>query len=336
MSFKFNRIYRITLRTINSSGLITKFVIQTPIEIDFQNNPDVEGLQMKAAFTISSEQSGNSGQNAVLQLFNISEEHRTLLASAGETTTIDIQAGYGAPFKETELTNLPVIYSGDLVKASTVRTRDDYVTTILLKSGKFLNESSNISRTFAKGSKVTTVAKGIADAFIESIQELQINNYPLTIKILVGSKLAGWEIKKQWIAEGITGEELTRFLKQYRCDWAIVNNVIYIKEANKDITIPDYTVTLDVENIKGQIQKVDDKSGAQGGKDTPRLKVRTFLEPAIAVNCFVEIPLGLRLVSDTAPTGKYTVVTHNVQLDYRGKVWDSTLEIQSPTTAEEV
>lgn len=331
MSVKFNRVYRIGFRVVTKDGYEALTQIQTPVE----GQEGYEGLQMKADIKLSTETGGVSGQSGKLVIFNLSEEQRNTINGV-DKGYVTIQAGYGDPFKVSVLDELPTLYLGDIQKVTTSRVGDDFITTITMQTGKLVDKIGKLERTFERGKQATVgnIAKEIARTFVTSLTEIGIGNYPLEIKLLLSDTLLNRDLPLGWVAEGKTSDELTRFLEQYNCDWTIINEVLYIKEKNKDVTKPTNTLTLNPNAVKGRITKVTDSVGIGADTTKPNLQVSTLLEPEISPRTKVNITKDLYLEGE-GDVGDYVVVTVATKLDYRGNSWDSLIELKQPDISEE-
>lgn len=321
---RFNRIYRLSFRKVTGKGYETFFTIETPIE----GQEGFEGLQMSAKISMSADRAGITGQTGIINLYNLSSEQKTVINNI-KGLHLTLQAGYGEPFNEGEINDLPIIFQGDVLTVKTNRVGDDFITTLKVKTGEVLKKLGRVVRTFPAGSTVSLVSEQIAKSYLTSVAEVGINNFPLEIKVLLPKKVAEKELTSDYVAEGKIEDVLTDFLGGYGCDWTLINESLYIKGAGRDLTKPTNSVEFNPSSIKGRVERITDGVG-DAGKDVEsitKLKFTSFLEPRLNMNSEVILGADLfKLQEDFS--GNYIMVSYDIKLNYRGKEWDSSVEVK--------
>ena len=114
-----------------------------------------------------------------LRIYNLSENNRNQLRfnfyNTGELRPIEFQAGYGT-------TNLPIVFTGNITEASSVREGKDFITTIQCFDGGFAFANAITNLNFPDG----TAQNVILEALVNSLDQYgvapgAIGSYPGSI-----------------------------------------------------------------------------------------------------------------------------------------------------------
>ncbi len=197
---KFQRNYKLTIE--DKDGI--NHIITMPLTIDFDVN--VNPL--------------SETSNALIRIYNLQKNLRNVLYKDASDTyvviSIELRAGYGED-------NLPIIFSGDIMRCFSKREGVDYITTIESYNGQYSRLNGATSKTFEKGTSKRSMIEAIA-MDLPNVKKLVIGGFEGENKrgaTLVGNSA---ELLKDITDGGFYIDGDTAFmLKQNECIEGAVN-----------------------------------------------------------------------------------------------------------------
>lgn len=140
MAAKFGRNYILTVQTENGELL----VIQPPFTVEF----DVTRNTLSSANICS------------IRIYNLGQNNRNKIRfnkmDTGDYRSVQLQAGYG--------TNLPIVFSGNITQAWSVREGNNFITSIECFDAGFAFANAQTNTPFPSGTAQTTVIKTLASS----------------------------------------------------------------------------------------------------------------------------------------------------------------------------
>lgn len=150
---KFGRNYILTVQTQNNDLL----VIQPPFTIEF----DITRNILTSANVCS------------IRIYNLSQNNRNKIRynimDTGDFRSVQLQAGYG--------TNLPIVFSGNINQAWSVREGNNFITAIESFDGGFAFANSQANIVFPSGTAQQTVIETLAGS-LPNVALGAIGSYP--------------------------------------------------------------------------------------------------------------------------------------------------------------
>lgn len=174
----------------------------------------------------------------VLNIWNLNKDHRSQLLkrnrpnpSSGKTVgvPVEIRAGY--------TNNTSTIFLGDLREVSSVRDRTDWKTTLSGDDGGRAYRESRISKTFTKGTPISTVLQ-------QCVEALNIGTGNVA-SFLADAAIAGigGTLPHTMTLAGNAAQQLSRLLNSMGLTWSIQNGVVAISKKGEPINLEAVLIT---------------------------------------------------------------------------------------------
>lgn len=284
----------------------------------------IDDLQFTADITDTNQTQGSDTGKATISIYNLSEETRSIIAK--KDNTVILKAGYVTYEDE-----LPIVFTGQVVRHSTKKQGQDVITTLECRSGESAISTARASIRVPAGSTYRDVflalagemnKAGVATGKIVTDYGYLLGQDGVDITPNIGGLnkyLPPQDIVlfKGWSFSGKVSKALDDLCETFNHTWQIVDNRLFIHPKYYGDMIG--TVTLD----QTQILSIDDvEDGTQTGNnpaETTGIKVGMLLDGRIKKYHRLVIANG-----DKA--GQYPIRSVTHKLDYEGQNWNTELE----------
>ena len=150
-----------------------------------------------------------------MEVFNLSPEHRReLVGLPRRRTFVSVDAGY--------VEGSSRLFTGDLRKAIVARSGPDFIVKVTAGDGEHARRTARVSRAFASGASLASVAQFIADSM-----EVGVGN---AVEALRSATLrgGGGAFAGGTVLRGGAADELTRLCDAARLTWSIQDNCLQL------------------------------------------------------------------------------------------------------------
>lgn len=268
---------------------------------DYKSGDGVRITDLQMSFDVSlSADNKRDSSSASVQIYNLSRETLKLLET--DFLTCSLKAGY-------RQIGIYEIINGNVVEVVTRRQGADKVTTLTI--GESFS-SLNHKRVKA------VVAPGKTK--VEIIEEIRKKMDGVSRGAYEGKRL-NETIPYGYPLHGTPKEMLTRFARENRLEWRIVNGVLYVSEENGIIDKNTEDVPL-ISKSSGLIDIPYYSSGESTKLDSDKTRKQGVVFTAL-LNPTVQPGRLLKLESEVmqTPSGFYRVNDIKYSGDYRGNDW---------------
>lgn len=277
---QFNRFYRLTIGDYKTKeGLRIK---------DLQVSFDIHKSANNAA----------KSNTASIELTNLSDNSLKILET--DYPALIFEVGYESP------SNLKILFSGKIGDVTTRKSGPNRVTQLIVGSAYTELNHETLSKLVPAGGTVQSVV----DELIKSFPNIKRGVYS-------GSNLNSVLINGYPIS-GTLKAELNRLAKNYRLNWQIDNDVLYVSDADR-ATTENFNSAYVISPTSGLIEIPYYTSGKKNKmKDDPTKK------QGVQFNMLInpDVPVGgIIKLEDTAITGWFRVDTVRYSGEYMGGSW---------------
>lgn len=293
------------------SGSESSLDNRTTIEKDalkFSTKDKLNPLQIQASINQNSISKGSDNNTATIKIFNLSESSRNKISR--KNNKVILKAGYK---DQEDNGNLPIIFTGQVLRSSTEKVGPDIVTTLVCDDGYTPSNAIRISRTI-KGD-----GKTYEDVFLDLLNIWADNGVQFTedsVKLVTNVILSPSELSVGygWSYTGYLRDAMDDVCEHFDYTWYIINNVIYIHpDTYNNFTLNTKLSLTQIKSLKDQQDATNDNST---DKEKSGVELITFLNGGIKVGSKVEITEGNR-------AGRYSIRAVSHSLDFRGQDWDT-------------
>lgn len=258
-------------------------------------------IQMEAEISYKTSQSSSTDQDSTLKLYNISDENQAFIKA---NYFVFLEAGY-----QTDK-DIPLIFSGQILKVTTEKQGPDMVTTLLCKDNSLPTGNVLMCISYNKGM-----------SYIEIIRDMlaRLANVGVpTGHFITTGPLANDPIIRKcqsgYVTEGKLVQDLITLCASinYRAYFSL--GKIYVEPAFTESRV--YIVELAASQIKSARPEDDSSNQTLKSKDPTGLMIKTFLDGRITSDKYLK-------VKDGKWKGEYKITEVKHILNYEGESWDT-------------
>ena len=267
------------------------------------NNREYTDLHFEAEIEYGSKKKKNATQDATIKIYNLSEDSQKFIK---KHYFVFLKAGYS------EDKELPLIFSGQIIKVSTEKSGNDVITKLLCQDNGIPSGNIRECLSYARGMTYLDIIQDMLNRLANKgiptghfIFNPPFRNDKIIRKVESGYVSFGYLVKEiMELCEAI----------DYRA--YILLGKIYVEPISLPETVG--VVEISEDDIKGSIRPEDDGSSKKLGstEQTSGIKVDLFLNGNISPERFVKV-----LEGPYAGTYKVTEVKH--RLSFEGNSWDT-------------
>jgi hypothetical protein len=278
--------------------------------IGIPGSPGVSISNLNISFNVT--KTDTSEQNSCeIQIWNMNQGHRDLAAKDG--AVIILKAGYSN-------SELKMIFTGDIITASTGRKGADIVTTIVAGDGYTPIIETRVNRYYPKGTTVRRV-----------VEDVCTKDFGIPLGVLASNRLAD-KFENGLSYMGDANVLLTNLLSPRHINWSIQDGMFHAVGTQR--ASAETRVYLDRDT--GMIDSPESMAKKPGKrKDNPDpddgIRVKSLLNPEIRPNKLIDIR-GEFLNSGKVMTLKVKKVIHYGELE--GSDWYTDVEAVEITNAD--
>lgn len=231
-----------------------------------------------------------------LEVFNLAEANRNEVLNARRGTLVELSAGYADA--------RPVVFRGDLRRATHKRDGLDWIVTVTAGDGENAIRNARVARSFAAGTALADVFAALADAMGVGIG----NAREATATATLGT--VGALYPRGVILHGLAADELTRLCRGAGLEWSVQEGALQLLPRGRALQRSAVLLTPD--------------TGLLGSPEVGQgraVKARALLIPDLVPGRLVE--LRSQVVS-----GRYRIHGTELAGDTRGEDWTVTLDLR--------
>lgn len=238
---------------------------------------------------------------ATIRIHNLSKTTRNKLDEVDEL--LILEAGYS------QGDGLKTMFTGNIISVNHILSQPEVVTVIQASDGHVSERDTNLSLSFAAGTK----AEIIFDKIVSTLK------LPFTkTKELFGKE----EFANAFAFAGPVGDVLTKVSDKLGLDWSIQNNELkVVKKGQADNDLP--SLLTPASGLIGSPQKVDDiRKGKKKGSKQPGWRITSLLLPTLEAGGRVSVR-SKEIPDET----EFKVETVSHVGDNHGDDWNSTIVV---------
>lgn len=331
----FNRSYLLSVVEKRDSGIVAAQPDIPDYEVEgFTTEPTYGRYNQFYEFTItdlqivaeidnsSTTKKAGASVNQII-IYNLDEDTRSKVCKEGNY--VILRAGYGYGNKQ----DLPIIFSGQVQRATSQKQNSDYVSVLLCKEGYDSMKYIRISKSMKSVDKDLTYQ----DIVSYLISVWKDNGIPTskystyfgdgTISKLNNKYKSDDPSKKKlgggWSFSGYLTDAMDDICFALDYVWHIAGGILYIHP--KEIPEIKTLTKLKPEHIKDIRYSEDGSKSTTTGSSLKLVTLSTFLDPTLSVNEYIEVK-GLSKEWDNT----YLISGLKHVLDYRGRDWTTMIE----------
>jgi hypothetical protein len=249
------------------------------------------------ATTLDSKKKGSNKNVATIEIYNLTKVNQNLIRT---DDTVLLRAGY-----KVDGTELPLIYAGQITKATTTKKGEDTITKIVCRASEVGRKNIRISKKPSRGETSETVANYFAAIAADNGIPTGRVRVPDPISYPSGLSLVGnfFTTMEEWCSK------ITPALSCY-----VTLGKLYIEP--EDTVAAVASIEVQAENIKGSIRPQKDSAGKSSKDSKQGIELTLFLDGRVTTAKSVTIKFG-------EFRGDYNVTTVKFKLDSEGSAWDT-------------
>lgn len=231
-----------------------------------------------------------------LVVFNFNEAHRNEVLAARRGTLVELSAGYEDA--------RPVIFRGDLRRATHKRDGLNWLVTVTAGDGEYAIRTARVARSFSAGTALADVFRALAAAM--GVAEGNANE--VTASAQLGT--VGALFPRGVILHGLAADELTRMCRGAGLEWSVQEGALQILPRGRALQRSAVLLTPDT-GLLGSPEVGHGRS----------VKARALLIPDLVPGRLVEL-------RSQVATGTYRIHSTELAGDTRGEDWTVTMDLR--------
>lgn len=264
-----------------------------------------EGIALSTKFKIKRTLASGRAGTCELEVINLSPEHRRELTSLPRRGTfVSVDAGY--------LEGQSRLFTGDLRKAVVSVSGTDWTTKITAGDGEHALRTARVSRSFAAGTTIESVATHIAEAM-----GVGIGN---AVTMLRGARLGSESMAQEGtMLHGRAATELTRLCDSARLTWSVQDG------------------NLQLLQLGGALARTAIRLGSDSGLlESPEyvnrrtIKLKALLQPGLVPGQQVVIDSAVIDQNRVVPGGSWKIHECEYSGDTVGNDWTVAMTLHRP------